>query len=40
MSKKVSVVIQCTSDSPHNNLIKVLNACAKAELKNISVFSL
>jgi biopolymer transport protein ExbD len=40
LSTKVSVVVQCTSDSPHNNLIKVLDACAKAGLKNISVFSL
>jgi len=39
-SKDISVVIKCTGDSPHVNLVKVLDACANAELKNLSVFSM
>ena len=39
-STKISVIIKCTGDSPHANLIKVLDLCAKSNLKNLSVFSL
>jgi len=39
-SKNVSVIIKCTPDSPHANLVQLLNVCAKAGLKNLSVFSL
>jgi len=39
-STKVSVIIKCTADSPHSNLIKLLNICSKAGLKNLSVFSI
>ena len=39
-SKNLSIIIKCTSDSPHSNLVKVLNLCSKVGLKNISVFSL
>jgi len=35
-----SVIIQCTMDSPHSFLIRLLDVCAKAGLKNLSVFSL
>lgn len=39
-SKSISVIINCTADSPHSYLIQVLDICAKAGLKNLSVFSL
>ena len=39
-SKNISVIIKCTGDSPHANLVKLLDICAKAELKNLSVFSM
>jgi len=39
-SKNISVIIRCTADSPHANLIKILDVCAKAGLKNLSVFSM
>lgn len=39
-SKSVSVIIKCTADSPHENLIKLLDVCAKAGLHNLSVFSM
>ena len=39
-SKNVSVIIKCTPDSPHANLVQLLDVCAKAGLKNLSVFSL
>lgn len=39
-SKTISVIIKCTADSPHKYLIDVLDVCAKAELTNLSVFSM
>jgi len=39
-SKTISVIIKCTSDSPHANLVKVLDICAKNDLKNLAVFSM
>lgn len=39
-SKTISVIIKCTGDSPHSNLVKVLDICAKNELKNLAVFSM
>ncbi|MBN2302236.1 MAG: biopolymer transporter ExbD [Lentisphaerae bacterium] len=39
-SKNISVIIKCTSDSPHAYLVQLLDICAKAGLKNLSVFSL
>lgn len=40
VSKTVSVLVRCTSDSPHSNLVKVLDICAKLRLAKISVFSM
>jgi len=40
VSTSVSIVIKCTNDSPHQNLVKVLDICAKSGLKNLSVFSM
>ena len=39
-STDISVIIKCTGDSSHSNLIKLLDVCAKAGLNNISVFSM
>ena len=39
-STNLSIIIKCTADSPHANLVKVLDLCAKVGLQNISVFSL
>jgi len=39
-SKNITVIIRCTADSPHAALVRVLDICAKVDLKNISVFSL
>lgn len=40
MNPKISVIIKCTEESPHQNLVKVLDICSKAGLKNLSVFSM
>jgi biopolymer transport protein ExbD len=40
MSKRASVVIRCTKDSPQSNLIKVLDVCSKHQMKNLSIFSM
>lgn len=34
-----SVLIQCAMDSPHGNLVRLLNICAKYGLRNLSVVS-
>ena len=39
-SPNVSVVIKCAPDSPHANLVRLLDVCAKAKLTNLSVFSM
>lgn len=39
-SKTMSVIIKCTSDSPHAYLVQLLDLCAKAGLNNLSVFSM
>ncbi|MBC8453694.1 biopolymer transporter ExbD [PVC group bacterium] len=39
-SRSVSVIIQCTGDSPHKFLVRLLNICARERMKNLSVFSL
>lgn len=39
-SRKTSVIIKCTGDSPHSYLIRVLNVLAREQMTNISVFSL
>ena len=39
-SKNISVIIKCYPDSPHSNLIKLLNICSKVKLKNLAVFSI
>ncbi len=39
-SRNVSVMIKCTADAPHAYLIRTLNACAREDMPNISVFSM
>lgn len=39
-SKDISIAIKCTPDSSHDKLIALLDICAKAELNNLSVFSM
>ena len=39
-SKDLSVIIKCTGDSPHKLLVQLLDLCAKAGLRNLSVFSM
>jgi len=39
-STNISVIIKCTADSKHQQLIQLLDLCAKAELRRISVFSM
>jgi biopolymer transport protein ExbD len=39
-SPNTSVVIKCTADSPHAYLMQVLNACGKAKLTSLNVFSM
>jgi biopolymer transport protein ExbD len=39
-STQFSVVIKCTSDSPHTYLVKLLDACARSKLTNLNVFSM
>lgn len=40
IDKGVSIIIKCTGDSRHETLVKVLDLCAKYQLKSISVFSM
>lgn len=40
INKNTSVIVRCTNDSPHKHLVQVLDICAKAGLKQLSVFSL
>lgn len=39
-SKKISVVIKCTGDSPHSLLVRLLDVCALAGMQNLNVFSM
>ena len=39
-SRNLSIIVKCTGDSYHSNLVKVLDLCSKVGLKNISVFSM
>ncbi len=39
-SRDASVIIKCTSDSPHGALIQILNILSREGMQNISVFSL
>jgi len=39
-SRTTSVIIKCTGNSPHSNLVKLLNICAREQMTNLSVFSM
>jgi len=40
ISRRLSIIVKCTGDSYHSNLVKVLDLCSKVGLENISVFSM
>ncbi len=40
LSKSTSVIIKCTADSRHADLIKLLDICTANGLENLSVFSM
>ncbi len=39
-SRSAPIIIKCTGNAPHAYLIRTLNACARENMSNISVFSL
>ncbi len=39
-STSIAVIVKCTGDSRHANLVKLLDICSAAGLRNISVFSM
>ena len=39
-SKKATVLVRCTLDSPHMYLVQALDACAENDMHNISIFSM
>ena len=39
-SKKATVLVRCTMDSPHKYLVNALDTCNKYELYNLSIFSM
>ena len=40
MSRTANVIFRCTKDSPHGNLVKALDVCAKHKMTNLSIFSM
>ena len=40
ISKKTTVLLQCTLDSPHKFLVDALDVCSKYEMHNLSIFSM
>jgi biopolymer transport protein ExbD len=39
-SKKASVIIKCTKESPHGLLVQLLDICAKNKMVNLNLFSM
>ncbi len=39
-SRDITIIIKCKGTSPHKYLVQLLDICAKAGLKNLSVFSM
>jgi len=39
-SRSASVLIKCTPDSAHSNLVRLLNVCSREKMTNLSVFSI
>ena len=39
-SKKATVLVRCTMDSPHKYLVKALDTCYKYKMHNVSIFSM
>ena len=40
ISKKTTVLLQCSLDSPHKFLVDALDTCTKYGLQNLSIFSM
>ena len=40
VSKKTTVLLQCSLDSPHKYLVDALDVCSKHGLQNLSIFSM
>ena len=40
ISKKTTVLLQCSLDSPHKHLVDALDTCTKYGLQNLSIFSM
>ena len=40
VSKKTTVLLQCSLDSPHKYLVDALDVCNKHGLQNLSIFSM
>jgi biopolymer transport protein ExbD len=40
LSKETAVHLKCTLDSPHGNLIRVLDICHKYQMNNLSILSM
>ena len=39
-SKKTSIIVRCTEDSPHKALVDVLDICYRNELFSVSIFTM
>jgi biopolymer transport protein ExbD len=39
-SRSASVIIKCTPDSPHSNLVRLHDVCSREKMTNLSVFSI
>jgi biopolymer transport protein ExbD len=40
LSTTASVVVKCTTDSPHQLLVQALDLCSKHQMRNLSVLSM
>ena len=40
VSKKSTVIVRCTMDSPHKFLVDALDTCYKHGMYNVSIFSM
>lgn len=39
-SKTVSIMVKCSRDSSHGQLVQVLDICARHEMRNLNLFSI
>ena len=40
LSQETAVHLKCTLDSPHGNLVRVLDICHKYKMNNLSILSM